>query len=127
MSLCRLAPFEFSVQDIEILLRDACNRLQAIDGVERVFLFGSFATGTQHNESDIDFAVIVSDLVPHRQTSINAQRAMNGFPWPTDIVVVPSKEYQRKSQIGGVCFDIAADGIELFPKFMFDKPSEEKE
>ena len=119
MSLAKLAPFILSPQDVEVLVRDARTRLQAVTGVERVILFGSFAAGNQHNDSDMDFGVLINDAVNYRDTSVAARRVMSGFSWPTDIVVIPASEYAKRSSIGGVCFDIAEDGVELYPRWQY--------
>lgn len=54
-------------------VRAALNRLiEETSGIERVWIFGSRARGTQRNESDIDLAVEVAD---------GASRAMSDLSW----------------------------------------------
>jgi predicted nucleotidyltransferase len=42
--------------------------------VEQIFLFGSYANGTQHSESDLDIYVVISDNANIRE--IDAMRAI---------------------------------------------------
>lgn len=39
------------------LMRDICRRIHALDSVERIVLFGSYAKGCPTEESDVDLAV----------------------------------------------------------------------
>ncbi|MDO4573149.1 MAG: nucleotidyltransferase domain-containing protein [Clostridia bacterium] len=46
------------------ILRDVVRKLQALPGLERIFLFGSYARGTQSEASDLDLALFFRDAKP---------------------------------------------------------------
>jgi len=83
----------------------------------RVYLFGSFAKGTQNADSDYDFYVIVDDdrLHPNSLASdayyavgINTKREL-------DIVVARNGLYEnRKMSPASVEFDVCREGVLLY-------------
>ncbi len=49
-------------KEINELLNEFARKASAILTIEEIILYGSFARGTQHENSDIDVAVIIKEL-----------------------------------------------------------------
>lgn len=64
----------------------------------KVYLFGSFAEGTSHDESDYDFYVVVDDKESNLlELTRKAYRAMRGKKnRPVDIVVVRQSQFEKR-------------------------------
>ena len=78
------------------LLRTATQRLVAEFQPEQIWLFGSHAWGDPHDDSDVDFLVVVphSDETPiHR--SQRAHRCLRGLRMPKDVLVETRQEVDR--------------------------------
>lgn len=119
MSIARLIPLDRNDPTVTSALRESVLRLSKIEYVRHVYLFGSFASGLQTAESDLDLAVIVNNDVRLRDATIQVRRALRNIGWPMDLLVIPQNIYDTKSQIGGVCFDVCNYGVELFPNWQF--------
>lgn len=62
--------------DMRILSKVFCK----YPGIQAVYLFGSFAVGTSHRESDLDLAVLPRcKLVRERRLDLLADQARSGF------------------------------------------------
>jgi len=65
-----------------------------------IILFGSYAKGEQHEDSDLDICVLVPELTYHRaEMEIDAACAIReDFPLPMDILLYSQKEFDEKSK-----------------------------
>ena len=54
---------------------------------DKIFLFGSYATGQANEDSDIDLLVVKDTLEPRHKRSIEIQRLLKGSKLPVDILV----------------------------------------
>ena len=85
---------------------------------EKVILFGSYARGTQDDESDIDLVVITSD----EKTDVREQAAAMGtavwnIPGPKDILVRTRKQFQEEIAAEWTVFHAAEEeGVVLFER-----------
>ena len=81
----------------------------------RIVLFGSAARGRMGPHSDLDVLVVMPDGVHRRRTAGNIYRALSGFGYSKDIVVVTEDDVQR---FGGepslVIYPALKDGKELY-------------
>jgi predicted nucleotidyltransferase len=78
------------------LLETATQRLVAEFQPEQVWLYGSHAWGSPHDDSDVDLLVVVSDSdeTPiHR--SQRAHRCLRGLRMPKDVLVETRQEVDR--------------------------------
>ena len=69
-------------------LNDLVRRILAVVTPRRIVLFGSAARGEMGPESDLDVLVVMPDGVHRGRTAEAIYRAMCGFGFPKDIVVV---------------------------------------
>ena len=67
---------------------------------EKIYLFGSRATGTCTHDSDYDLMVVVpqSNLPRHKRNRI-AFRALCGVGASKDVIVLTSQEFEESSQV----------------------------
>lgn len=79
------------------VLDEAVRRLVAALQPEAIYLYGSHAYGQPHEDSDVDFLVVVreSPLPPHRR-AVAAYRSLRGLFLPADIKVVTRAEFERR-------------------------------
>jgi uncharacterized protein len=78
------------------LLDKAIGRLQAEFQPDEIFLYGSHAWGTPHDNSDVDLLVIIpdSDEPPIRRAQ-RAHRCLRGLRLPKDVLVETRQEINR--------------------------------
>jgi predicted nucleotidyltransferase len=78
------------------LLRTATQRLVAEFQPEQIWLFGSHAWGNPHEDSDVDFFVVIphSDETPIRRSQ-RAHRCLRGLRMPKDVLVETRQEIDR--------------------------------
>lgn len=65
--------------------------VDAVDPVS-IILFGSYAYGTPHKESDVDLLVILETALPRHKRSIIINQALAGLLIPKDILVYTPEE-----------------------------------
>ena len=80
----------------EDLLKTVTKKLVAEFQPEQVWLYGSHAWGTPHDDSDVDLLVVVphSDETPIRRSQ-RAHRCLRGLRMPKDILVETRLEVNR--------------------------------
>lgn len=74
---------------------DIVNRIATKFNPDKIILFGSYASGTPNNDSDLDLLIIKdTDLPPHRR-SFDIQKLLIGSLVPMDILVYTNKEFEQ--------------------------------
>lgn len=83
---------------------------------ERIYLFGSAAEGKMTDQSDFDFLLVFDSS----QSLRKAQKTLLSFyplsTIPVDLVWTTTEEFEKKKEIGGVCFIVHREGQCLFEK-----------
>jgi len=84
----------------ETVLKEIVSRLVKGPPVERIYLFGSQASGQAGPGSDIDLLVVVpgSDLPRHRREA-DFYDLLWGLTTPVDVIVLTQAEFQRSAQV----------------------------
>ena len=98
------------------LLEKAIERLKAEFHPEQIYLFGSHAWGTPHEDSDVDLMVIVpsSDERPIRRMQ-RAQRCLRGIGFAKDVLVNTRSEFDRYRDLSAsLSHKIFAQGRKLY-------------
>lgn len=93
--------------------------LKGNPAVLKAYVFGSFGRGTPNVTSDLDVAVIVDDQV----SKPKLKKPLKGV-FPVDFVVVSKSEFEQKSSVGGICFSIADEGVEVYPNWTWGERDE---
>jgi predicted nucleotidyltransferase len=85
--------------------------------VEQIWLFGSYAYGTPHKDSDLDLYVVLSDDVQMRliDVAINIRIAIGRKKtMPVDIVTNTRSRYNERSKFPTLERTIAREGIKIY-------------
>ena len=86
--------------------------------IEKLYLFGSYANGTQDDDSDYDFYMVIPDDNMRPLDAINqAYLAMRGLKRkPADILAGTAELFSRRSE--GITLErkIAREGIVLYER-----------
>ena len=111
----------YSGIDMEKRVRDELNILKNIIirtvPVEKIFLFGSYAGGKPHIDSDLDIYIVMSDDAKIRE--IDAMRSIRKAirdkkKMPVDIVVSKEESFKRRKSLISIERQIEKDGILLY-------------
>ena len=77
---------------------DIVNRIATKFNPDKIILFGSYASGTPNNDSDLDLLIIKdTDLPPHRR-SFDIQKLFMCSMVPMDILVYTNKEFEQEQK-----------------------------
>ena len=81
--------------------------------LNHIVLFGSWATGTPHRDSDIDLAIFSSDATDENRLDIMADFLLKTMPFKLDIqpLVFPLSDYNSDNDF--IQEEIIARGIEI--------------
>lgn len=69
--------------------------ISTIDGVKRIYLFGSYAYGEPTEDSDIDLAVIVSDGKDRLKMMYTVEKGLANRDVPLDIIVDCESSFEK--------------------------------
>ena len=106
---------------MEKRIRDELNILKDIIvetiPVEQIFMFGSYADGIPHADSDLDLYVIMSDNVNIRE--IDAMRLIrkairNKKTMPVDVMVGKKDKFNKLKSTPGIERQIVREGMVLY-------------
>ncbi|MDR0935824.1 MAG: nucleotidyltransferase domain-containing protein [Oscillospiraceae bacterium] len=73
--------------------------LSVVPDTEAIYLFGSYAYGTPHKDSDLDICVIVPDSVEARELDLEVDIGSafwNKLHFPTDLLVKKSSVFAHR-------------------------------
>jgi predicted nucleotidyltransferase len=82
-------------------LPEAVERIARLFKPLRIILFGSWARGQAHPDSDLDLLVVLSHIENKRQTTIHIGNALSDLPVSKDIVVTTPEEIAIRGHIVG--------------------------
>jgi len=75
---------------------DIVARIVAKFNPDKIILFGSYASGTPDNDSDIDLLVIQDTDLPRHKRSFDIQKMLIGSMIPMDIFVYTNNEFEKE-------------------------------
>lgn len=83
----------------------------------KIILFGSRVTGHARDDSDIDILVIKDRVTSKHRESVELWKALTSIPYPKDIIVATSEEYEfYRHQAGSVFRSASEEGIEIYAR-----------
>jgi len=96
-------------------IRQAVEILKAEANPSKIILFGSYARGNMHDDSDLDFLIVKKDVKDRRQDMVKLRRALSSLRIPVDILVV-SHEYveEWKNVKGNILYPALREGKVLY-------------
>jgi uncharacterized protein len=83
-----------------------------------IYLFGSYAWGTPHKNSDLDILIVVQNSREKSyKRSIKGSKAIIDFMVPNDIIVYTKKEFENKSKdVSTLCYKISKEGKIIYAR-----------
>ena len=66
---------------------------------DKIIVFGSYAYGEPHQDSDLDIIVIMPSSLPRHRRSVPIYRSLTGILIPKDILVYTPEEVEMWSQV----------------------------
>ncbi len=101
----------------EEILAEITRRIVAALDPEKVILFGSYAYGTPHVDSDVDLLVIADTPLDDTQAAVAVSRLIMPRPFPVDILVkTPAEVDAALKRNDGYITKIFQKGRVLFPQ-----------
>jgi len=85
--------------------------------VDQIFLFGSYAYGNPHNDSDLDLYIVLKDDVQMREidASIEIMKVIGPVKTkPVDIITTKKSKYQKLIKGPTMERKIAREGIKIY-------------
>jgi len=87
------------------LLGTIVDRLTMVVRPARVIVFGSVATGTATQDSDIDLLILLDEVDDARLESVRLRRALRGVGMPLDVIVMRTDRFEEtKNVVGGIAY-----------------------
>lgn len=85
--------------------------------VQRIILFGSYATGMAREDSDVDFLVLESGLTSRREEMVRLRARLRPLGIPVDVMVADAGQFETwKGHPGSALFEAARHGQVLFER-----------
>ena len=83
---------------------------------EKIYLFGSFATGTNTEESDLDFYIVVNDTVTDLlEVTANAYKSIRKIKQrPVDIIVGTQSRFDERKEMMSVEIEVYKKGVLIY-------------
>lgn len=100
------------LQEIEALKNQFVKQLSPV----RIYLFGSFVNGTNTEDSDFDFYIVVNDGVTDlAEIAANAYKAIRSTKQrPVDIIVGTKSRFQERKETMSVENEVMKNGVLLY-------------
>ena len=80
-------------------IQEAVKRLAEVYSPQTIYLFGSYAWGTPHEESDLDFLIVLNNDVPlNVALHIKGKQALKSMDISTDLVLNHQFFFKERSE-----------------------------
>lgn len=100
-------------------LPEITRRILSASDPEKIILFGSYARGDAHLDSDLDLLVIMRGVKSPRSESNRLRRLLRGLLVPVDIIVASAEQVQRHRNTIGLIYQSALNE----GKVVYERPS----
>jgi predicted nucleotidyltransferase len=97
-------------------IRELTTKIVEAEQPEKIVLFGSWATGTATEDSDVDLLVISRSALPRRERELRLTRRLFGSGVPYDLFVLTPEETERLRGSGPFLREILASGQVLYER-----------
>lgn len=77
-----------------MIIKKIADKIKKAVDPEKIILFGSYATGKQKKESDLDILIIMNSNLPRYKRSVPVYKALAGVLIPKDIIVYTPEEVE---------------------------------
>ena len=111
MSLASIHASVFSKNQIENYISELVEKIKAINSECTIYLFGSALTDRFTAASDIDLCVVLPNSQSCKKMSDDLYaREQFSTLIPVDLLIFNAAYFNKKSEIGGVCFQVKKTG-----------------
>jgi len=77
-------------------INEIVNRIATSYNPDKIILFGSYASGNNSENSDLDFILIKDTTLPKHKRGIEVRRLFFGLPIPMDFKIYTSTEFNNE-------------------------------
>ena len=85
---------------------------------DQIWLFGSYAYGTPHKDSDIDIYIIMKDDAPMRELdamdAVNYERVFRRTKKPVDILAIKRNRFDYRAENFSMENKIKREGVKIY-------------
>ena len=78
------------------LINDIVNKIANRFNTDKIILFGSYASGNQNEDSDVDLLVIKESSEPIQSRDFEIRKYLLGTAIPLDIIVYTNAEFEEE-------------------------------
>lgn len=89
---------EIKVVDRSVL-EEVVGRIVASVDPQKIILFGSYAYGKPHSDSDFDLLVVMESGLPRYKRAVPVYKALAGLLIPKDVLVYTPEEIEAWSEV----------------------------
>ena len=90
--------------------------ISSLDGILRIYLFGSYAYGAPYEGSDIDLMVIIEDRTDALKTNLKIQKGLCDRSVPLDVLVNNISKFEEFAESPSLQNQIKHKGALLYDK-----------
>jgi predicted nucleotidyltransferase len=96
--------------------KEIVSRLQQAEP-HKIYLFGSYATGTANKDSDIDLLLLKDSILSRSKEMVAARMLLGGLDKAFDVLVATSEEFEfYRHEAGSVYREISERGTLIYAK-----------
>ncbi len=101
---------------VQTIIDEACQLLvETVDPLQ-IYLVGSASEGRMTDQSDIDLLVVYDEAKELKQLQKNYYQKRPSFSVAVEIIWTPFLQFERKKDLGGICFTAATQGKLLYAR-----------
>ena len=94
-------------------ISDIVNKIASNYKPDKILLFGSYATGTANEDSDLDFIIIKKTDTPRHKRGREVRRHLLGAMVPIDLKIYTPKEFDAESNVDHSFLNSAIKGSKV--------------
>lgn len=81
-----------------IKINEITTRIASRFNPDKIILFGSYANGTQNEESDLDLLIIQETDLPPQKRGFDIRMSLLGLMIPFDILIYTKTEFEQEKE-----------------------------
>jgi len=100
--------------DVKNELNRYVDFISTVDGVKKIYLFGSYAWGEPNDDSDIDLLVIINEDTNRLESAVKFNKGLLDRKMPLDILVDWESTFESASERVTLQREIKEKGVLLY-------------
>jgi predicted nucleotidyltransferase len=103
--------------ETSVPIQSIVDRIVKNYGPDKIILFGSFAQGTQNENSDVDLLIVKDSKLPRHRRGREVRKLLYGILVPMDIIVFTNKEIEEDRNLKfSFVYEVLKTGKVLYAK-----------